>query len=934
MTAPNFTPGSLVRARGRDWVVQAESAGEMLVLRPLGGTEHDLTGVWVGPGRDGTPLETVESAGFPLPNPATDIGNLSSAAILRDAARLGLRTATGPFRSLARLAVTPASYQYVPLLMGLRQRTVRLLIADDVGVGKTIESLLIARELMDRGEIRGFSVLAPAHMTAQWHKTITGFFNLDAVVVQPGKLAALERDLPPDQSVFTANAVTVLSVDYIKQPSRRETFVRDCPELLIVDEAHTCADGTTSGAQRRWELLRDIIARDPKRHLLLVTATPHAGKPETFRSLLQLLNPDFAHLPPDLTGEANRKAREQLAQFYCQRRRADIESDFPGVHPFPTRLASEATYLLTPEYRTFIEQVMELCRTSYAAAPDATPQQRMRWWSALALLRSVSSSPEAAVSTLRNRAGLEPGETEDVDAVERVMDASEDEGSADDLAPTTASGDLRARLAALIPQAELLCAKDAKRDAALRLVQKLLNEGKRPILFCRFIPTVEALATHLRKHIKDCHVATATGLLDPEDRVARVKEAGQHDRRVLVTTDCLAEGIDLQHEFDTVIHYDLAWNPTRHEQREGRVDRYGQPQKTVGAIHLYSPDNPVDGVVLAVILDKHNAIRKQLGVAVPMPADAAQLERAISAALKLRGFAPAKPQQLQLDLGDEADSLHLQWAAAADREKVTRSLLAQHGLQREIKASLEKEIAAAGAAIGTTEDVERFIRAAVPALGGSVTEPAPGLLRLRLTEREPRLTEALGLVKGERLIRLQRDGSKGDFIQRTHPLVEELAQYCLEASLDPTIPHRIARCGGARVREVTAKTTLLLLRLRFRLTNGGDVEDRIAEEILPLAFTGSAAAPVWLDETAVAPLLQPTAVDGLAPAALQNFLNASLADWPTLQPALKTRVDAQREALRAAHTRVRSLAQGRPVQVVHMGEPDLLSLFLLYPPAV
>jgi hypothetical protein len=164
--------------------------------------------------------------------------------------------------------------------------------------------------------------------------------------------------------------------------------------------------------------------------------------------------------------------------------------------------------------------------------------------------------------------------------------------------------------------------------------------------------------------------------------------------------------------------------------------------------------------------------------------------------------------------------------------------------------------------------------------------------------------------------------------------VEELAQYALEASLDPTILHRIARCGGARVREVKARTTLLLLRLRFRLTNGGQVEDRIAEEILPLAFTGAATAPVWLDDEAVKALLHPTAVDGFSREALQNFLKAAVADWPVLQPALKTRIDERSEALRAAHTRVRTLAQSRPLQVVHMGEPDLLSLFLLYPPAV
>ncbi|MBF0584144.1 MAG: helicase SNF2, partial [Magnetococcales bacterium] len=145
--AETFQPGSLVRARGREWVVLAESRDQVLRLRPLGGSEEDATILFL-------PLEPIlpVSATFTLPD-ATKAGSQTAALLLRDSLRLTLRAGAGPFRSFGNLGVEPRAYQLVPLLMALRLATVRLLIADDVGIGKTIEAGLIMRELLDRGEV-------------------------------------------------------------------------------------------------------------------------------------------------------------------------------------------------------------------------------------------------------------------------------------------------------------------------------------------------------------------------------------------------------------------------------------------------------------------------------------------------------------------------------------------------------------------------------------------------------------------------------------------------------------------------------------------------------------------------------------------------------------------------------------------------------------
>ena len=230
----SFAAGSLVATRGREWVVLPDSTDDLLVLRPLGGTDDEVAGVL-------TALEEVRPAQFDLPDPSR-IGDATSARLLRDALRLSSRAGAGPFRSFARIAVEPRPYQLVPLLMALKLDPVRLLIADDVGIGKTVEALLVARELLDQGDAKGLTVLCPPHLAEQWQKEMQDKFHLDAELVLAGTAARLERGLRVGESLFERHPITVVSLDYIKSDRRRDDFIRACPELVIVDEAHACAD--------------------------------------------------------------------------------------------------------------------------------------------------------------------------------------------------------------------------------------------------------------------------------------------------------------------------------------------------------------------------------------------------------------------------------------------------------------------------------------------------------------------------------------------------------------------------------------------------------------------------------------------------------------------------------------------------------------------
>lgn len=251
--------GSLVRARGREWVVLPGTTREFLLLQPLGGGQDDSAGVF--------PDEGVVPATFPLPS-ADDLGDAAATDLLRTALRVGFTSSAGPFRSLAGLSVSPRSYQYVPLLMALRQDVIRLLIADDVGIGKTIEAGLIAAELLAQGTVRRLAVLCSPSLAGQWQRELREKFNIDATLVLASTVKGLERNLMLNQSLFERHPHVIISTDFIKSERRRHEFLLRCPELVIVDEAHNCVSGGNTAQHQRYELIRDLAA-DTTRHLVL-----------------------------------------------------------------------------------------------------------------------------------------------------------------------------------------------------------------------------------------------------------------------------------------------------------------------------------------------------------------------------------------------------------------------------------------------------------------------------------------------------------------------------------------------------------------------------------------------------------------------------------------------------------------------------------------
>ncbi|MCM1946144.1 SNF2-related protein [Streptomyces sp. G2] len=963
-----FSAGSLVKARGREWVVLPESEPDLLVLRPLGGSDDDIAAVF--------PFEDVEEARFAPPEPA-DLGDQRAAGLLRTALRVGFRSGAGPFRSLAGIAVEPRAYQLVPLLMALRQKTVRMLISDDVGIGKTVEAGLIASELLAQGEATGLAVLCSPALAEQWQQELRSKFGIDAELVLSSTVSRLERGLDLGQSLFDRYPNVIVSTDFIKSPRHRDDFVRHCPDLVIVDEAHTCvaADDTSTSAQNqlRYELLRRV-AEDAERHLLLVTATPHSGKESAFRNLLGLVKPELAEV--NLESEAGRKL---LAQHFVARKRADVrqyltkedglaDDSLAERTAFPSdRYFKDETYKLSPDYRALLDDAIAYAGERVEeAGSKGNREARIAWWSAIALLRSLVSSPRAAAQTLTTRsAAAIAASAEEADKLGAPLNsdaADSDAMEGMDVAPgaETDEAPVRSRLAELAERAQQLEGpeKDLKLKALIKHLKALLADGYNPIVFCRYIPTAKYLADQLENDPEKkkrgplgakAVVKAVTGELSPQQRIERIEalaaEAGPDAaaRRVLIATDCLSEGVNLQHHFDAVLHYDLAWNPTRHDQREGRVDRYGQRRDEVRVITLYGDDNGIDGKVLEVLIKKHRQIKKDLGISVSVPDELSSgVTDAIVEWLLMRG----REDQDALFSADafkvNKEKLESDWNSAAERERASRSRFAQRSVHPE---EVAREVTSVRQALGDAGEIRTFVRESLGALNAVLRDKGEDFTA-QVGGTPLGLRDALGSAVGSEVIEKDREipfrtdpaVARGEAaLVRTDPVVGALASHVLNAALDTQAegarPAR--RCGVITTDAVSTRTTLLLVRYRFHLTLPSRHGERqlVAEDARLLAFEGAPRNAVWLPHERAAELLDATASDNTDPLFGKKTMTRILSQLRDVDDYLETYGEELSAELYAAHRRVRA-ASGeivRGLSVTAQESADVLGAYVYLP---
>ena len=697
-TAPE--PGQLVEVRRRQWIVSDVDAAAVAPALPkrslvkLTSIDEDALGeelevLWeLEPG-----ASVIERAGLPK---VTALDGPEELEAFLDAVRWGAATNAdrgylqAPFRSV----VSIEDYQLDPLVRAIDMARTNLLIADDVGLGKTIEAGLVVQEMLLRHRARTVLVLCPASLQEKWRIEMIEKFGLDFRVIDTEYVKRLRRDRGVHANPWTSFPRLITSIDWVKQGEGirllrdtlppHPTFPRRF-DLLIVDEAHNIAPtvGKYAVESLRTRLVRLLAPHF--QHKLFLTATPHDGYTESFTALLELLDDQrFSRnvLP----------SQEQLARVMIRRLKGDLV-DQDGNRIFPERRLEALKISFTGDERDSRRLLDEYIASRETHDDDEGGASHF----VHELLRKrLASSPAAFASTLERHLATAEGRQKSTHRSSRLDDrilrraiAKTAEDYADDEARESAERDAveeaGRRLRPLSPaehqklEALRSWAQRAARqpDSKARALIAWLEEHIRPsgrwtnsrvILFTEYRTTQawlhEILATH---GFGGERLALIFGGMDSKDREA-IKAAFQADPkespvRILLATDAASEGIDLQNYCNFLIHVEIPYNPNVMEQRNGRVDRHGQKQKEVVIWHpVDASGNQGDDILRA--LRKLDAMRADMGsvnpvIAPQLPALLEGRRRELDTALAEKRMEQARRfVKAERDLRDRITKLH------------------------------------------------------------------------------------------------------------------------------------------------------------------------------------------------------------------------------------------------------------------------------------
>ena len=669
--------GELVEARRRQWIVsdvERSTLSEKSVLKPqhlikLSSVDEDALGeelnvVWeIEPG-----VRKLEKAGLPKFSGYDDPVELDA---FLDAVRWGAATNAdrgflqAPFRS----GITIEDYQLDPLVRAIDMARVNLLIADDVGLGKTIEAGLIIQELIVRHRARSVLVLCPADLQIKWQNEMQEKFGLEFKIVDAQYVKTLRRERGIHANPWTSFPRIIASMDWMKAGDslrlmkdilpRHTTYPRRF-DILVVDEAHNVAPSMASKyaiESQRTRLVRTIAPHFE--HRLFLTATPHNGYLESFTSLLELLDDQrFARtVEPDekqLQKVLVRRLKTDLVDakgnaLYLKRELLSLNVEYTKeeieIHSLLNRFTkSRVESAKTHGYEFGLEFMHKLLKKRLFSSPSAFAVSISRHRNSILTPRTADKSRDKLDSLILRKALLEAEENYANDSdLENALDDSIEEVSR---LPVPLSKDEGIMLGQLMDWAD---ANANRPDSKASAILKWLDENIRPkgtwsdnrvILFTEYRPTQNWLHQIFASHGYGAEQIAILNGDTPFDEREKIKAAFQakpseSPLRILLATDAASEGIDLQNHCNFLIHVEIPWNPNVMEQRNGRIDRHGQKKtpyiwhpvgsKSVssgGSDELLSDDEFLMKAVMKV-----NAIREDLGSVGPVIAH--QIEQAM-----------------------------------------------------------------------------------------------------------------------------------------------------------------------------------------------------------------------------------------------------------------------------------------------------------------
>jgi hypothetical protein len=607
LEAPVFAPGARVEIRGEEWIVrkaEQTSTGDTAVhVTGLSELVRNKNAIFLTDlDREMRVLQPEETELVPDPSPGYRRTRLYLESLLRQSPPTDARLYRGH-----RGAMNPAEYQLVPAGKALSQPRPRILIADAVGLGKTIEVGVLLSELIRRGRGRRILVVALKSVLEQFQEELWARFTIPLVRLDSVGLERVQRKIPANHNPFHYFDRVIISIDTLKKDEKYRRFLEACHwDAVVVDECqHVAVRGRGGAAQRSQRAkLAGLLARTSEA-LILTSATPHDGKKESFASLMNLLEPTAIADDADYTAE-------DVAGLFVRRFKKDVQAQVQGsfrersIHPVHVDSGAEENavfeLLRSADFRTIRPRRRKL--PGEEATPTDAPTSGGGILFRTLLLKSFLSSPEALIETIDARLShkrLAAAPSTDTDAQHDI--------------------DVLTRLRTAADKVSVKKNTKLARLVALLGAMGISRGGKeRVVIFSERIATLELLQEQLTKalQLKASEIAVFHGTLDDQSQQKLVKEFGSEKSavRLLLASDAASEGINLHHFCHRLIHYDIPWSFITLEQRNGRIDRYGQSQ--VPELHylLSRPANPElrgDLRVVDVLIEKEDVAHKNLG---------------------------------------------------------------------------------------------------------------------------------------------------------------------------------------------------------------------------------------------------------------------------------------------------------------------------------